>query len=634
MSVNDDFLENNLLAKVIEGYTPRAPQIKMAKAVSETIRTHSVLVAEAGTGTGKTFAYLLPVLKSKKKAVISTGSKTLQDQLITKDLPIMVKALSFSGSIALLKGRSNYLCLERFTQNYHYAGDLDKAVKADLGLLRHWISQTEDGDINKCTTVVEESAVWPLVTSTNENCLGADCAEYNNCFVVKARRRAMNADIVVVNHHLFFADVVVKDTGFGELIPNADIFVFDEAHQLPEIASQYFGQQLSSRQLIDLSKQLIILYRTELKELKQLEKCADQLYKATHDLRLAIGVSHFRGNLRDIIKQKEFKRALHYLLDGIIFSLEVLEMCREKTASIENSFERLTHYQMQLNQLVQTDVTGFSYWYECSHYHFILGATPLTIDTRFKEIMSERKASWIFTSATLAINNDLSHFCHRLGLENETRLQLQSPFNYQTQSLLCVPRYLPITNDELTAKHFVDQLLPVIEANPGGCFFLCTSIKMMKTLTELFREVCSKNVLAQGESSKTKLLEQFVNDGNALLIATSSFWEGVDVRGNALSCVIIDKLPFTSPDDPLLKARIEDCYLQGKDPFLEVQIPDAVIALKQGVGRLIRDFQDRGTIIICDHRLVTREYGAIFLNSLPDLPRTRDLQKTIHFLTH
>lgn len=628
----DDFAPDGLLAKAIKDFVPREPQQKMAAKINQAITGKYPLIIEAGTGTGKTFAYLVPALRSEKKVIISTGSKNLQDQLYSKDLPIIKKALGFTGKLALLKGRSNYLCLERLAHHNSAAGDLTKTLQVDFVRVKQWSSKTVDGDISKCTTVTENNPVWSILTSTNDNCLGSECPQYDDCYVVKARRRAMNADIIVVNHHLFLADVVVKGTGFGELIPEADVFIFDEAHQLPDLACQYFGQQLTSRQLTDLAKEIILCYRTEVKDMAQLQKCADKLQKCTQDLRLLIGNIQLKGNLRDLIRHPQVKSEIQYLDDSLSFCHEVLLLAVGRSTTLDNCFDRVNQYQTLLKRILDVNVAGFSYWYECLGNQFIFALTPLSVADKFVDIMNDRKGSWIFTSATLSVNNQLDYFTKRLGLTQSESLILESPFDYVNQTLFCVPRYIPSPNEKNVAERLVEILLPLIEANQGRCFFLCTSYMVMNELARLFKEQTTLPILVQGETSKTQLLEQFIQEGNALLIATSSFWEGIDVRGDILSCVIIDKLPFSSPDDPLMKARIEDCQLQGGDPFNEIQIPEAVITLKQGVGRLIRHHQDRGAIIICDNRLVMRPYGAIFINSLPPSPRTRDVNKVKDFL--
>ena len=628
----DDFAADGALAQAIPGFKPREPQRVMADAVAHAIEKRGELVVEAGTGTGKTYAYLAPALRSGKKIIVSTGSKALQDQLYSRDLPTIAQALKYKGSLALLKGRSNYLCLERLEQQSMAGGELAMQAMSDLVHLRGWSSETIDGDISTCSAVAEDSTIWPLVTSTNDNCLGSDCPQYKECFVVKARRKAMDADVVVVNHHLFLADMVVKESGFAELIPEADVMIFDEAHQVPDIASQYFGQQLSSRQLLDLAKDITVAYRTEIRDVQQLQKSADRLAQSTQDFRLALGDPGFRGNLRDLLNDQHVQRALLLLDDALELCHDVAKLSLGRSALLDAAFERATLYRGRLKRLKDVTQPGFSYWYECNSRHFVLALTPLSVAERFREVMAERPASWIFTSATLAVNEQVSHFVDRLGVDKAETLILDSPFDYAHQALLCVPRNLPSPNQPGGARQLARMLRPLIEANNGRCFFLCTSHQMMRDLAAEFRATLTLPVLLQGETSKGQLLKQFIAAGNALLVATSSFWEGVDVRGDTLSLVIIDKLPFTSPDDPLLKARMEDSKIRGGDPFEQVQLPDAVITLKQGVGRLIRDVDDRGVLVICDNRLVMRPYGAVFLNSLPPTPRTRDIQQAVAFL--
>ncbi|MGK3112998.1 ATP-dependent DNA helicase [Candidatus Pantoea formicae] len=628
----DDFATEGALALAIPGFKPREAQREMAQAVTEAVNTGGELVVEAGTGTGKTYAYLAPALRAKKKVIVSTGSKALQDQLYNRDLPTIARALKFSGKTALLKGRSNYLCLERLEQQNQTGGDLTVQALGDLINVRSWSSQTVDGDVSSCSGVAEDSPIWPFVTSTNDNCLGSDCPLYKDCFVVKARKKAMDADVVVVNHHLFLADLVVKEGGFGELIPEADVMIFDEAHQLPDIASQYFGQQISSRQLQDLAKDIIIAYRTEVRDVQQLQKSADRLAQCAQDFRLTLGEPGFRGNLRDLLSDNNIMRMYTLLDDALELCYDVIKLSLGRSALLDAAFERAALYRTRLKRLRAIDEPGFSYWYECTSRHFTLALTPLSVAERFREVMDNRKAAWVFTSATLAVNEQMSHFSHRLGVDKAKTLILDSPFDYAQQALLCVPRNMPEPNHPGGARQLARMMKPLIDANKGRCFFLCTSHKMMRELAAEFRASMTLPVLLQGETSKGQLLKQFLDAGNALLVATSSFWEGVDVRGDALSLVIIDKLPFTSPEDPLLKARMEDCRLRGGDPFNDVQLPDAVITLKQGVGRLIRDTEDRGVLVICDQRLVSRPYGGLFLNSLPPTPRTRDLNRAIAFV--
>ncbi|WP_240206569.1 ATP-dependent DNA helicase [Vibrio sp. CyArs1] len=633
-TIKKAFASDGALGRVIPGFQPRQPQLDMADAVEQAIDNEDQLVVEAGTGTGKTFAYLVPALLSGKKTIISTGSKNLQEQLFHRDLPLMVEALGFHGQVSLLKGRSNYLCLDRLSRQMveSHTTETQTDLLSQLVKVRSWSLETKSGDLGECDAIAEDSPIIPTITSTNDNCLGKECPSYQDCFVLKARKRALDSDVVVVNHHLFMADLAIKETGFGELIPEAEVFIFDEAHQIPDIASQYFGQSISSRQIQDLAKDIEIGYRTEARDMRQLQKAGDRLSQSAMDMRIVLGDTGFRGNWRDAVASPSIKRELDRLLDAINLVIDVLKLALGRSQLLDTAFERANLIKGRIERVCDVTITGYSYWYDTSPRHFSLHITPLTVADKFHEQVEMKGGAWIFTSATLAVSDDFGHFTSRLGLIPKQQFSLPSPFDYPTQARLCVPRYLPEPNSQGLAQKLVNMLSPVIEENQGRCFFLCTSHSMMRELGEKFRESLSLPVLLQGETSKQKTLAEFMELGNALLVATGAFWEGIDVRGDTLSCVIIDKLPFTAPDDPLLKARIEDCKLQGGDPFQQVQLPDAVITLKQGVGRLIRDQKDRGALIICDNRLVTREYGATFLASLPPIPRTRDLGTIRQFL--
>lgn len=626
------FSESGTLSKNINGFRPRQAQLDMAQAVGRAIHFAENAVIEAGTGTGKTFAYLVPALLSGKKTIVSTGSKNLQDQLFNRDLPTIQKALKYSGKVALLKGRANYLCLERLDQLIAMGVLGDKSVLTDLTKVRKWQTGTATGDLSECIAIAEDSPILPQLVSTTDSCLGSDCPNYKECYVVQARRRAMDADVVVVNHHLFCADMAVKESGFGELIPEAELIIFDEAHQLPDIASQYFGQSLTSRQLFDICKDCNIVYRSELKDLAQLGKAADHLQKVVQDFRLLIGEGSIRGNLRELLQNHNVVEGLNKLNETLDFLSEVVKKSLGRSETLDKIFERLAEVKVLLKKLSDTTVVGYCYWYEANGRSFGLHITPLTVADKFGDQLKNQKIGWVFTSATLEVGGKFDHFCQRLGIENAEQMVLQSPFDYAKQSLLCVPRYLPDSNKSHTLTALGQLLKPVIEANNGRCFLLCTSYFMMRGLADFLREHSSLSVLLQGETSKSRLLEKFIAEPNSVLVATQSFWEGIDVRGDALSLVIIDKLPFSSPDDPLLKARMKDCRLQGGEPFNDIQIPEAVITLKQGVGRLIRDVTDKGAVIICDPRLVMRNYGATFLKSLPPFARTRDLNKVVTFL--
>lgn len=617
----------------IAGFQLRVAQQEMAQAIASCILHHRQLVVEAPTGTGKTFAYLVPALMAKKKTIISTGSKTLQDQLFNRDLPTMVKALNFTGKTALLKGRANYLCLERLDKVIAEGVIGDKTVWATLKKIRFWQAQTQTGDFAECHNLAEDDPILPQLVSRADNCLGSHCPHYQACYVMKARQKAMQADLVVVNHHLFFADMAVKEGGFGELIPNAEVIIFDEAHQIPDVASQYFSDSLTSRQLFDFCRDLSIVYRVELKDMKQLDAIAQRIQKAGQDFRLCFSNEHRRGNWREMATDSTLQQALDLLIRKLEQGEAMIKVACRRSQTLQNLWERLQEFLGFLARWKVSQQTGYCYWYETFGRHFNLNITPLSVADRFATQIAKQNSAWIFTSATLEVAGSVDYFCQRLGLEQAEIKCLASPFDYPNQALLCVPRYLPLPNRPDTLTQLAKMLLPVIEANDGRCFVLCTSYLMMQGFAEYFREHSSLNVLLQGEKPKAQLLDTFLLTPRSVLVASQSFWEGVDVRGNTLSLVIIDKLPFTAPDEPLFQARLEDCRLQGGNPFEDIQIPDAVIGLKQGVGRLIRDKCDKGVVIICDNRLVMKAYAQRFLQSLPKAGRTRSLHNVIQFLT-
>lgn len=626
------FANDGALSKVINGYRARTPQIEMATAIDKLIKSKGSLIVEAETGTGKTFAYLIPAIANKKKAIISTGSKNLQEQLFHRDLPFIVNTLDSKVKIALLKGRNNYLCLERLMRLSRETDYQTEAILTDFVKVKGWSNRTVSGDMSSVPGMQDDALIIPLVTSTNDNCLGKDCSYYEDCFLVKARRKALEADVVVVNHHLYFADMNVRESGFGKLLPDAEVVVFDEAHQIPDIASSYFGESLSSKQMHALCKDIQYLGRTELKDSVQVTKSANGLANAVQDLRLNFGIESGRGNLRHMLNDAGMKTAIQRLLDQLQFGYDVLKLNLGRSELGDHCFERIVEISASFKKMLAVNETGQSYWYECTQRNFTLNITPLEIAARFAQEQTKSEACWVFTSATLAIDHSFNHYRQLMGLEGANELILTSPFDYQAQALLCVPRNIPEPNDPNIARVLVEKLLPIILANQGRCFFLCTSHYMVRQVSQLFQEKLDMPVYVQGQDNKQVLLDNFISHGNALLIGTYSFWEGIDVRGQTLSCVIIDKLPFLSPDDPQLQAKIEDCQKKGQDPFYEIQLPKAVINLKQGVGRLIRDVTDTGTVIICDTRLVSRQYGGIFINSLPAMPRTRDLDRVLEFI--
>ncbi|WP_218311350.1 ATP-dependent DNA helicase [Alteromonas antoniana] len=632
-SVSTLFSADGELAKAISGFVPRQAQTDMANAVKSAIDNEHSLIVEAGTGTGKTFAYLGPVLLSEGKAIISTGTKNLQEQLYHRDLPLVKKALASRRKTALLKGRANYLCLHRVAQHGGNSTLVDKEVLGQLSTVRQWATTTKTGDMGELKALPEDARVLPLVTSTVDNCLGRDCPDYEDCYLVKARRKALDADVIVVNHHLFFADMALKDTGFGELIPEADAIIFDEAHQIPDIASDYFGESLSTRQLHDLSKDVTLIYRTVLKDAEQLDKAADKCRMIASDLRLLFPENPQRGNWAEALERDDVRAEVGKLAESLGVLHEVCKLHIGRDKDLDNLYERIVQAREKLDALSDNLQDGVSLWYETTPRHLIMHLTPLSIAAKFRHFVSSPPRGWVFTSATLMVNGGFEHFQRRMGLEDAKTLGLDSPFDYQKQAVLCVPRHLPEPNSFEMRNTLLDTAKRLIKASKGRCFLLFTSHAMLKLIAERLEHEVDNPLLVQGTTTKQALLDAYLADQNAVLLGTGAFWEGVDVRGSDLVCVMIDKLPFASPDDPLLQARIDDVKKRGANPFAVIQIPQAVITLKQGAGRLIRDPSDKGVLVICDNRLVTRHYAQTFLASLPDMRRTRSLDEVESFLS-
>lgn len=631
-TVSSVFASDGLLADCIDGFVPRQAQTDMAKAVESALKSSKSLIVEAGTGTGKTYAYLVPALLSEGKSIISTGTKNLQEQLFHRDLPLVKKALKSNRKTALLKGRANYLCHHRLRQHGGNSTFVDKEVLQQLTVVKHWSTTTKTGDMGELKTLPEDAKVIPMVTSTVDNCLGRECPDYEECYLVKARRNALEADVIVVNHHLFFADLALKDTGFGELIPEVDNIVFDEAHQIPDIASDYFGETLSTRQITDMSKDITLLYRTVLKDAEQLDKAAEKCRLIAADLRLLFPTTPQRGNWFEAMEREDVQVEVDKLGDALGVLHEVCKLHIGRDKDLDNLYERIVEARERLDAMRDVTQEGVSLWYETTNKHLVLHMTPLSIAAKFRRIVTNPPRGWIFTSATLMVNGGFEHFQRRMGLEDATTLGLDSPFDYEKQAMLCVPRYLPEPNSFGLKEVLVKTAKRLIKASKGRCFLLFTSHAMLRETAAKLEEQIDNPLLVQGTTTKQALLQAYLDKPDAVLLGTGAFWEGVDVRGSDLVCVMIDKLPFASPDDPLLQARMEDCKKRGANPFAAIQIPQAVITLKQGAGRLIRDPSDKGVLVICDNRLVTKPYGKTFVGSLPPMKRTRDLDAAESFL--
>ncbi len=631
--ISDILGPNGLLASRIQGFSHRPQQEAMAQAVSETLEQGGVLITEAGTGTGKTYAYLVPALLSGRKVIISTGTRNLQDQLFHRDLPVVRDALAVPVSVALLKGRSNYLCRYRL-ENAALDGRTRSREMAELLVrVQRWAGRTKSGDIAELTDIPEKALIWPLVTSTTDNCLGQECPSYSSCHLVEARRRAQEADLVVINHHLLCADFALKEEGFGELLPSADCFVVDEAHQLPEVAGDFFGLSLSARQLLDLARDTETEYLREAGDMADIADAAAALAKAVRDLRLAFGLELRRAAWAEITHEPLVMAACEELSERLDGLKGMLEAIKGRGKGLDNCLARSELLQKRLQSLLDASEDEDIRWFETQRQGFQLNRTPLEIADAFRARMQQHQGAWVFTSATLAVGDSFSHFQSRLGLEQARTARWDSPFDYPHQALWFVPRGLPDPRDPGYNDAVLDIAVPVLEASRGRAFVLFTSYRALDAAALALAERIDFPLLVQGSAPKTELLEQFRQLGNAVLLGTASFWEGVDVRGEALSCVIIDKLPFASPGDPVLQARIDALKKRGGNPFMDFQLPQAAIALKQGAGRLIRDANDRGVLVVCDPRLLSKPYGRIFLNSMPPMARTRELAEVQCFFS-
>jgi len=620
------------LAGVIDGFSPRESQQAMASHVAEAIKDYKAVIIEAGTGVGKTFAYLVPALSSGGKVIISTGTKTLQDQLFLKDIPLVKKALKTSAKIALLKGRANYLCTYRLQQALNDGSYRDRRSVGYLQRIKDWSIVTVNGEISEVRTVPRDSEVWTSVTSTSDNCLGSECPDYEQCYIANARKAAQEADIVVVNHHLFFADMALKDEGFGELLPSANAIILDESHQLAEVASNFFSTVFSSRQVRELAKDILAEAMIE-KDMPDLITTSRELDSQIQEMRLLMDKPGIREPWYKISSKSAIQEAVSDLTENLKALEIILEEFAERSKGLQTCLERVQGIQQNLIA-IQKSSSNTVQWYETFTRSFTLVSTPLDISLQFKKQMESMPCAWIFTSATLAVDNSFEHFSQRMGIEGAKELQLDSPFDYWHHSLMYAPPHIPEPQQGNFVEEVVKAALPVIEACKGGVFMLFTSYHAMNEAVEwLTDKLDGRKLLVQGEASQHDMIEQFREAGNAVLLGTGSFWEGVDVRGSALSCVIIDKLPFASPFDPVTEARIQSIRKEKGNPFAEFQLPHAVITLKQGVGRLIRDVDDRGVLVLCDPRLRTKYYGHIFLDSLPRIPRTQKIDVVKRFFS-
>jgi len=629
-NIRQVFEKDGILASHIAGYHERTQQLEMALAIADAIEHNTQLVAEAGTGTGKTFAYLVPALLTGGKVIISTGTKNLQDQLFSRDLPNVRDALKVPVTVAMLKGRSNYVCHYHLERAANEGRFLAKDDAKYVHVIKAFAENSKTGDKGELNTVPENATIWANVTSTRDNCLGGDCNFYKECFVMEARKQALAADVVVVNHHLFFADVMLRDEGVAELLPSANTVIFDEAHQLPEVAGLFFGEDVSTSQLMELARDCTAAHLSLAKDCVQLGEVIPVLEKACKDFRLIFSYEGSRMSVQKALALKNFESTFAHMQEQLQALAKVLETQAARDPLLEKCWQRSMALHDLLSRWHAAQNNNLVRWVEVFTQSVQLHATPLSVAEGFGKQLNAQPRAWIFTSATLAVKNDFSHYLAQMGLQAAATASWQSPFNYQEQALFYVPPEMPDPNHPSYTACVVAAALPVLQASGGRAFVLSTSLRAMREIHALLKDAFAENgiespLLLQGDTSRTELLDRFRKLGNAVLVGSQSFWEGVDVRGEALSVVIIDKLPFAPPDDPVLSARVDKLNAEGKNAFMEYQLPYSVITLKQGAGRLIRDEDDRGVLMICDPRLITKAYGKRIWQSLPPFKRTRVL---------
>lgn len=635
MDFHDVLGPDGKLVNIIPGFSVREAQVELASAVTECIQNHEVLIAEAGTGTGKTFAYLVPCLLSGQKAIVSTATKILQDQLYQKDLPILMRSLGLARRVQNLKGRANYICRYRVALHAQEGQFPQIAIAQQFRVVYEKVARLQEGDRNELPEIADDAPIWPYVTSTSDNCLGTDCEFYQTCFLVKARRRAMDADVVVINHHLFFADSELKQEGLGELLPERTVMIFDEAHGLPEIATHFFGDQVGTRQLQACLEDIwqewpLLPENNDVHPLSIWQQAFDEVIIAAYQ-QLPNQEKISEVQLKKDSAWSAILTKILAVLEGWLTCFQLLELpdkpglvrCKERLEEYSFFFKRYVEHRSSVDKVQ---------WIDRFKQHIIFHCTPLNVAPMLQARFSSPDVAYIFTSATMTVMEHFDSFIRSTGLTQAKTLCLPSPFDYETQTQLYLPRGMPDPKQENYTESLLVRVLPIIQALRGRCFILFTSHRALQEMAEVLMSKTRYPVLVQGTESKPILLARFRMLGNAVLLGTATFWEGVDVKGDVLSCVIIDKLPFSSPHDPVTAGKMAYMRTQGRSGFFEITLPEAIIALKQGVGRLIRDVSDKGILMIADPRLTGRSYGETIMASLPKMRKTRDEKQVLGFI--
>jgi ATP-dependent DNA helicase DinG len=638
--VNEAFSETGALARAVEGYEPRDGQRAMAEAVASVVETGGTLLVEAGTGTGKTLAYLIPAILSGRRVLVSTGTKNLQEQIFFKDLPALRRALDVPFTATLMKGRSNYLCLHRFEQ-YKMSTAPDVFL---LPMIDEWAKQTETGDRAELRDLPEDLPVWKEMTASAETCLGAECPQFDTCYITRMRQRAAESDVVIVNHHLLCADASIRQSAYGEVIPSCPTLVVDEAHQLEDVATQYFGVAVSNFRIDDLVRDADGVVRAF---------TAGQADEIVRDLeRIADRARTFFAGLQLAPRKEERARytsesIAEYFADGMMLvgALDGLEAtlalavkpaaepgaAREPDEDAEALMRRAGEIRDDLKFLLRASDPDFVYYLELRARGVFLRGAPIDVSRIIQDALFGRMRATVLTSATLAVGGSFEYVRGRLGIKQPAELRVASEFDYARQAILYLPRRMPAPRSATFAESAAREVLDILKRTEGRAFVLFTSYSVLRTVHQLVAMALPYPVFVQGTLPRSALIEQFRRTSNAVLLATSSFWQGVDVVGEALSCVIIDKLPFASPSDPVTAARIEAIAARGGDAFSEYQVPLAILTLQQGLGRLIRHRHDRGVLAVLDPRLRTMGYGRRFLESLPPAPVTSDIRDIEQF---